>query len=407
MKKISLLHVFCAIHLFCHSQDFKSELLRIKEKNNLVGISVCLVKDGKVVFTFNDGLRDIDRNLPVTEHTVYRIASVSKMVTVSALMQLYEKGLFKLDDDVSEYLGFKLRNPNFPDKPVTFQMLMSHTSSIRDGAGYDNFLSASYTQKPFPLLSSVLVPGGVFYTDDIWSKTDAPGCGYFQYVNLNFGILGTLVERISGERFDKYCIDHIFKPLGMNASFDVRDIPDINNMAVLYRKEDGKWVPQNDNWRGVRPADRALGDYKIGSNAVLFAPQGGLRVSAADLTKFMIAHMNNGKYGKVRILADSTAKRMHKVVWSYNGNNGFSEKDFYTNYALAFMRTDKLVPGVGLIGHSGDAYGLLSGLYYSEKDKSGIVFMTNGGEWKPGAYSGWQTIEEDVMTACYKFLRSK
>lgn len=406
MKKLFLVTLFCGFFMFSYAQDFKSELIKVKEKNNLVGLSVCLVKDGKVVFTHNDGLRDVDRNLPVNENTVFRIASVSKMFTVTALMQLYEKGAFKLNDDVSGYLGFKLRNPNFPENPITFQMLMSHTSSIRDGAGYDNFLSASYSQKPFPVLSSVLVPGGTFYTEDMWSKTDAPGSGFFQYVNLNFGILGTLVERISGERFDKYCINHIFKPLEMNASFDVRDIMDINNMAVLYRKEDGKWAPQNDNWRGVRPADRALEDYKIGSNAVLFAPQGGLRVSAADLTKFMIVQMNNGKLGKVRILADSTAKRMHKVIWTFNGNNGFSEKDFYTNYALAFMRTDKLVPGVDLIGHSGDAYGLLSGLYYSEKEKTGIVFMTNGGEWKPGVYSGWQTIEEDVMTACYKYLKS-
>jgi CubicO group peptidase (beta-lactamase class C family) len=393
--------------MFCYSQDFKQKLIEIKQKNNLTGISVCLVKDSRVVYSYHDGLRDVDRNLPVNENTVFRIASVSKMFTVTALMQLYEKGLFKLEEDVSKYLGFELRNPNFPDKPITFQMLMSHTSSIRDGVGYDNFLAASYSQKPFPLLSSVLLPGGTFFTEDIWSKTDAPGSNYFQYVNLNFGILGTLVERISGERFDKYCIAHIFKPLGMNASFDVRDIPDINNLAVLYRKENGKWTPQNDNWQGVRPPNRALEDYKIGSNAVLFAPQGGLRVSAADLTKFMILHMNNGKYGKVRIIADSTAKRMHQVVWSFNGSNGFSEKDFYTNYALAFMRTEKLVPGVELIGHSGDAYGLLSGLYYSEKEKFGIVFMTNGGEWKQGAYSGWQTIEEDIMTTCYRYLKPK
>lgn len=404
MKKYAFLFFLCVFPFRCFSQDLSNELLHIKQKNNLVGLSVCLVKDGKVVFTHYDGLRDVDRNLPTNENTVYRIASISKMSTVTALMQLYEKGLFKLDDDVSKYLGFELRNPNFPDKPITFKMLMSHTSSIRDGAGYDSFLMASYRQKPFPQLSSVLIPGGSFYTDDIWSKTNAPGTGYFQYVNLNYGILGTLVERISGERFDLYCAKNIFSPLGITGSFDVRNIPDINNMAVLYRKEDGKWAAQNDNWNGVRPPDRDLKDYLIGSNAVLFAPQGGLRISAADISKFMIMHMNNGKYGEVRILADSTAKRMHKVVWSFNGSNGNSEKDFFTTYAFGCMRTEKLVPGVELLGHSGDAYGLLSGLYYSEKDKIGIVFITNGGEWKPGTYSGWQTVEEDIMTACYRFL---
>jgi hypothetical protein len=129
-----------------------------------------------------------------------------------------------------------------------------------------------------------------------------------------------------------------------------------------------------------------------------------LRASAADLAKFLILHQNNGIVNGVRLLSDSTANRMRQVIWKYTGSNGNSEKEFFTNYALGCMRTEKLIPGVELVGHSGDAYGLLSGLYYSENQKLGIVFITNGGVWKPGSYSGWQSVEEEIVTAGYNYL---
>jgi CubicO group peptidase (beta-lactamase class C family) len=404
MKKAVFFLLLIGIHMIGISQTIEQSLKEVIKRNEIVGLSVCLVKEGRIVYTFNEGLKDVGRNLKVDNKTVFRIASVSKMFTVTALMQLYDQGKFKLNDDVSRYLGFELRNPNFPEQPITFAMLMSHTSGLRDGEGYDNFLMASYRQVPFPDISSVLIRVGSFFTEDMWSSNQSPESRFFTYANINFGILGTLVERISGERFDKYCINNIFQPLGIEASFDVRDIPDINNIGAIYRKEAGKWVAQNDEWKGVRPSTRNLNDYVIGSNAVIFAPQGGLRASAADLAKFLILHQNNGIVNGVRLLSDSTANRMRQVIWKYTGSNGNSEKEFFTNYALGCMRTEKLIPGVELVGHSGDAYGLLSGLYYSENQKLGIVFITNGGVWKPGSYSGWQSVEEEIVTAGYNYL---
>lgn len=386
------------------SQTLSERMQAVYDRNHLVGLSVCVIQKGKIDQEVYLGKRDLDRNLPVNENTVFRVASVSKMFTVTALMQLYDQGLFRMDDDVSRYLGFQLRNPNFPDVPITFSMLMSHTSGLRDGEGYGNFLMASYNQKPFPVLSTVVSPGGLYYTGDMWSKTESSGKGYFTYANINFGILGTLVERLSGERFDKYCINHIFNPLKISASFDIRDIPDINDLGVIYRKENGKWVPQNDQWKGIRPPSRDLSEYETGSNAVLFAPQGGLRISARDLSKFLVLHQNNGKLDGVRLLSDTAAKLMHRVVWEFNGENGASENYFFTRYAHGCMRTNRLVPGVELVGHSGDAYGLLSGLYYSETGDFGFVFITNGGEWTPGRYSGWQTVEEEVAGECIKYI---
>jgi hypothetical protein len=132
-----------------------------------------------------------------------------------------------------------------------------------------------------------------------------------------------------------------------------------------------------------------------------------VRISAKDLTVFMLLHKKNGIYKGIRILSDSSARLMHKVVWKSNGQNGDTNNDFFTNYALGCMQTDKLIPGKMLIGHSGDAYGLLSDMYYSESEDFGIVFITNGGWLKKGNYSGWYSVEEDFFKACYLELKKQ
>src|SRR5665647_1487420 len=122
----------------------------IRNKYDLMGLSVVTVCDGKISGAFHAGLRDNERNLPVNDSTMFRIASISKLVMTTAMMKLYDKKLFKLDDDVSKYLGFTLRNPNHPDSPITICMLLSHTSSINEGSGYDGFLTATYTNVSNP-----------------------------------------------------------------------------------------------------------------------------------------------------------------------------------------------------------------------------------------------------------------
>jgi CubicO group peptidase (beta-lactamase class C family) len=130
-----------------------------------MGMSVVGICKGKVSFSYYRGLADFARNVPID--TKYRVASVSKSVTAIALMQLYEQGYFSLDDDVSTHVGFTLRNPNFPTTPITYRMLLSHTSSLNDGNTYDSFLNATYTQNPLPALSELLTPSGTSYHSSI------------------------------------------------------------------------------------------------------------------------------------------------------------------------------------------------------------------------------------------------
>jgi CubicO group peptidase (beta-lactamase class C family) len=372
----------------------------------MAGMSVVIVKNGTVAFSRGYGTADVARQIPITDSTLYRIASISKSVTATALMQLYEQGKFTLDEDVGRYLGFSLRNPSFPSDSVTFRALLSHTASLRDGSGYDGFLSATYNVTPAPPLQALLVPGGTYYTTTMWNNNRAPSSGYFTYANINFGIIGTLVEKISGERFDTYCLNHILRPLGMTASFNIQDLPNIDNVAVLYRKSGGVWTPQADNYRGIKPPPRDMTGYIPGTNGLIFAPQGGLRVSAADLARFMLAHMNGGIYDGTRVLRDTTIARMHAPAWTFTGGNGDNYYGIFNRYGLGLSTTSELLPGQTMIGHPGEAYGLISDMYFSSDKRYAIIFITNGGAhdpWENGTYSGWYRAEEDVFRAAYRF----
>lgn len=402
MKKYLLFFtaLFLYISAFSQVDSLNSKLLKIKNQYSAVGFSVAIVKNDSVVFNRGYGLKDIVRNLSTNDSTVYRIASISKFITATALMQLYQQGLFNLDDDISTHLGFTLRNPNFPNDPITIRKVLNHTSSIRDGSGYNTFLSVTGSQNPPPNIKTLLQSGGTYYTSDMFSSSKSPSSNYFVYANVNYGIIGTLIEKLSNQRFDVYCRNNIFLPLGISGSFNIQDIQNINNVAVLYRYSSGNWVAQTDNYGGVKPPARDLSQYILGTNGIIFGPQGNLRISSYDLAKFMIAHMNLGVFNGVRIFVDSIGAIMHNPTWIYNGSNGDNYYGIFNTYGIGCSRTTELLPNETLYGHPGEAYGLISDLYFSKIKDYGIIFMTNGARWGDGAYSGWYNIEEDVYKAC-------
>lgn len=403
MKNFFFLMLFCSF-LFAQSQNLEKALLEIQDRYSAVGMSVLVVKEDNVIFSQGFGCRDLERNLATNHKTKYRVASVSKIITATALMQLYEKGLFQMEEDVSRYLGFSLFNPDFPDQKITFQSLLSHTSSLRDGSTYSDFLQATLSRPLPPSIREILTKEGTFYAKDIFSSTHGPEEKYFQYANINFGVAGCLIERLSGELFHEYCKKHIFEPLGICCSFQVQDVPDINDIAVLYRKRDGKWIPQADNYKGVSPKKRDLSQYVPGTNAFLFGPQGGLRASVEDLAKILLVHKNGGTYQNISILKEETIALMHKNVWEFDGKNGDTENGVFQRYSLSNHTTKDLLSGQILTGHPGDAYGLLSDLYFSAKGNYGIIFIMNGAIFSKGNHSGWYDIEEDVFTVVYEKL---
>lgn len=386
----------------------------------LASLSVLAIRHGKVSYEQQFGYRHLgatpDSNLPATPATLFRIASVSKIMTTVGLMRLVEQGKLSLDQDVSIYLGFSLRNPHFPQQSVTLRSLLSHTSSLRDAGGY--------AWGPERSLRDVFTAGG----DLMWDTTAAPG-RYFTYSNLNWGVIGTVMEQVTGERFDllmrRLLLDPVDVPGGYNpAAFPAQDVA---NTATLYRKRTvdteawqphGPWIAQVDDFHARPPAAPAgLERYVIGSNATVFSPTGGLRISAAGLGKIMQMLLDGGRYQGQQIVQPASIALMFGRQWQLApaGGNGDSERGLYRAWGLGNQQFDAVAgQGNGLadgasfdaVGHLGDAYGLVSAFVLDFKNRNGMVMLVGGtgsdpGQY-PGAYSAMGRSEELILTALYR-----
>ncbi|MDI1252681.1 serine hydrolase domain-containing protein [Thermomonas sp.] len=354
------------------------------------------------------GMADVAAGRTITVDDPVRIASISKLVTTIGVMRLVEQGKLNLDADVSKQLGWTLRNPSFPDRAITLRMLLSHTSSLTDGAGYWNV----------PLGSELRT-----LTNDpkAWDSAHAPGM-YFRYTNLNFPLVAQLMERATGERFDLLMRRLVLEPLKLDACFNWSGCSDkaIQHAVVLY---DDKGTPQKDDLHGVRPdcpvivADHEACDLarsKPGSNGALFSPQGGLRISVRDLARIGRLLLNDGTLDGVRILKPSSVRILTTPVWTWNGSNGEIGEDdepnrggFFCSYGLAMQhlasgdgkhcRDDLFGDGRKRIGHSGNAYGLLSGLWVDRERGNGVAYFATGvANDSSGAHSAFSAIEEQA-----------
>jgi CubicO group peptidase (beta-lactamase class C family) len=369
------------------------------------GTLVVFCKDG-IIENIAIGKSDYARDINTSVNTKYRIASISKTITAIAIMQLVEQNLLDLDADISTILGYSVQNPNHPTIPITTRMLLSHTSSIIDGSTYGSFMNATINNNPIPNLSEILTPSGTFYTTGQFNNT-IPGT-YFNYSNINYVILGTIVEKISNLRFDVYCKQNISNPLQIDASFNVNDLTDINQLAVLYRKINGVWTPQADNYAGAQPTFNNLSGYIPGTNGGRFGPQGGFRCSGQDLAKIFMVLMNKGTFNGNTLLSESSCNAMLANAWTFNGNNGNNYFGLFRSWGLGIHRitstpgNDIVLPGsVSMLGHTGEAYGLVSDAFFDTIRKVGFVFMNNGVGigYQTNNNSAFYTLEQEVFAA--------
>jgi CubicO group peptidase (beta-lactamase class C family) len=356
-----------------------------------------------------------EKNIPVNSETLFRVASISKTITAIAFMQLVEQNKISLDENISKLLGFTCSNPYHPEIALTPRMLLSHTSTLTDDPNaYDQFLNATYENNPVPNLASLLTDSGKYYSKNLFLN-QKPGT-YFNYCNLNYGIIGTIIEKISGLRFDEYCSTFIFKPLGINATFNVSTIANINNLATLYRKTDNVWTPQTDYFNGVTPVFENINNYIIGTNAIRFAPQGGLRISATDLSKIFSVFLNDGKYQKQHIISKASIKSMTSSQWKFDGTNGENANGLFKKWGLGIhlitntKDNDEIFSGDAfMLGHSGDAYGLVSDAFVDVKKGIGFVFITNGSGsgYVNSDCSSFYAIEKDIFEAVERHLKKQ
>ena len=380
------------------------------------GVSVIVYKDGQKVYEGAFGRRRIDyanpaNNYPMTTDSLFRVASLSKLYTTLGVMQLVDEGAIDLDADASQYLGFNLRHPAYPDTPITVRMIASHTSGVRDSAGY--FLPPD---QPISSLFYRTSPAYCVYTQ-------APG-SYFTYANLNFGLLGTIIERVSGQRFDEYERTHILKDLDTDADFFPAEMPyeTWQRLGSIYRGTGGYYAtadkprtyqPTTDNIYGY-----SLAGYQIGSNGTLFGPQGALRISVKGLGNTLEMLMNDGWFHGKQVVSANSIQEMTKAQWIYNGHNGGTFGGTLLSYGLGMYQIDGGSSArvcrdaqVDLVGHTGEAYGALTGLFFQPGTRNGFAYIINGEAMSEsaghGQFSGNLIWEENIMNLLCQAMLSK
>ena len=382
----------------------------------LMAAAIGLIKDGEIIFANAVGRKNL-KGEPATADTKFRIASISKLNTAIAVNQLIERGLVDPDADASGYIGFTLRNPHYPDTPISVRMLLSHTSSIRDGG--PGIYNIPYGRP----ISQYFTEGEPSYNPNCWAPAgQAPGV-YFAYCNMNYCLLGNVIENVSGQRFDRYMVENIYAPMGLTCSYNVAGMPaEVQaQVGTIYRKVNaageydtlhGTWTAQVDDFTKGYPSEDYAG-YELGTNGSLFGPMGSLRVSVSELCRIMQMLCSGGSYNGVQILKPETIEKMFTPVWTYdpaleNGDNYGNMMNCYGMGPHIFTNTDmgdRMVIGQDLpfAGHSAEAYGLIGCLAIDRKKGNGIVYYACGLGSDPGKYDGkyshFYGWEEALLTA--------
>ncbi len=306
------------------------------------GFAVAIVKDGRTVFSKGYGVGNLTTKTLVTADTPFMIASVSKVVTGTALMQLVQMGKIDLDEDINAYLPFKILNPRAAGT-ITLRHLATHTSGLVD---FTPTLAASYGAGDSAIsledfLKSYYVPGGSRYDATNNFAATKPG-QKFEYTNIGIALSAYLLELRSGVSFDTFTRERIFKPLGMsNTHWFLRDFKDVSTIAFPYD-----------------PEHPDLTHYGYPTY-----PDGQLRSSANDMAKFLAAMMSGGQLGGAMILEPRTLQAMLEPQFPS------AEKDEDQGLFWAFKK--------GLIGHAGGDPGALCYLYWNPQTRIGAVVMGN------------------------------
>jgi CubicO group peptidase (beta-lactamase class C family) len=361
------LHVLCLL-LFCHTTEgqtqnvvppgspsfsvndpaelesfFDGAVEALLKSNKVPGATISVVKDGEVFFAKGYGYADAEERIPVDpEKTMFRIASVSKLFAWTGVMQLAEQGKVDLDEDVNTYLDFEIPQ-TFPE-PITLKHLLSHTAGFEDryrglfGDGIED-----------------LLPLGEIVANNIPTRVLPPG-RESAYSNYGAALAGYIVERVSGLPFEQYVEDYIYAPLGMTHSTFRQPVPSelASDLATGHTYVDGVFEGREFEY------DPAVAD-------------GAMSTSAVDMAHFMIAHLQNGRFGEHRILQEATAKKMHSRFFAHDLRipgmaYGFYEVDFN---------------GQRAIGHGGDIFYFHSDLLLLPEHNVGLFVSFNsdsGGE---------------------------
>jgi CubicO group peptidase (beta-lactamase class C family) len=305
------------------------------QRENIAGAVVLIVKDGKVLFAKGYGFSDVKARKPVNvDATLFRPGSISKTFTWTAVMQLVEQGKLDLNRDVNDYLDFKI--PATFGKPITLLDIMTHTPGFEEQIK-DLFVTNAADVRPLNQYLTSHLPR------ELYPPGSTPA-----YSNYATAVAGYIVQRVSGMPFDDYIEKNIFQPLGMTRTTFRQPLPD--NLKPLMSE-------------GYKEASEPAKPYEF----VQAWPAGSVATTADDMSRFMMAHLQDGEYNGVRILKPETAKLMHSAAFTALPTMNSMAHGFY----------EETRNGHRIIGHGGDTQWFHSDMHLMADQQLGFFVSYN------------------------------
>lgn len=317
-----------------------------------IGGSLVVIKDGQVLYTRDYGLRNINKRLPVDENTYFKMGCVTKMVASLGILQLIEDGTLELDRDISDYFGYDIANPYFPKTPITLRQLLSHTSTVSEKGGYSN-LRSTVEQ----MLSAKLRRKNNFTKFEPGSK--------YAYSNFGSGLVGSIVEAVTGQTINDFVVQRVFAPLQIDASMEGSQLLHPDNLASVYR--DGKLS------RAAQRYTNSKIDHTPNPETHYRDLVGGLMIRSRDLARLTIALCGDGSVDGVRYLQPETVQLMREVQMDLGKSvTGFSP------YGLFLERNTRVLPGKIIYGHQGMTGGASNNVFFDPETQFIMVITSNG-----------------------------
>lgn len=327
------------------------------KESGIVGIGAAIIVDKKLVWSKGYGYSDRENKKPFTTDTIMNIGSIAKNFTGVCLMRAVEDRKISLDEDINKYLPFRVINPNFPDEKITLRNLATHSSGLADRYPfYDEtyvYGKGDATEDLGSFLKNYFDPAGKYYSKENFLN-HKPGT-YYQYSNIPAALAGYIVEIATGEKLNQCGKRNIFKPLKMkNTGWSLSEI-DLANHTKLYNKEgdDLKTIPL----------------YSFPTY-----PEGGIRTSVADLAKYFIALLNDGKYETVRILKKDSVQEMQR--FQFTASKKPENVDLTKLNSGIFWATKQ---NATRIGHAGTDPGMKAEMLADLKKEVAVILFTNTG----------------------------
>ena len=347
MKIILFILAFLIFFISGWAQPSDSYLMSLLDTNKTPGLSVVIVKDGHWIYERNLGLADIPNNKSVTRKTMYGAGAVSCAVVATAVMQLKERGLLSLDNSISHYLPFAFADPYHPSDSVTMRMLLAESGSIHDNM-VPIFTSGDSPVSLDSFIRNYFIPGGIYYNPTLNFIIDLPGTNW-EHSEVSYALAAYIVERITGDKFSRYCDTAIFSKLCMkNTSYLLSEIADTTVIARPYEWYIGAYT-DHGLW--------GIPDY----------PSRQLRTNISSLARFVTMYSQYGVFEGTRILdSSSVAEMMHGYFAPtfYDLGLGFYKR-IASNMDPCWFQSDYMNGAAGTI-------------YLSYTRKIGIAILGNG-----------------------------